>query len=83
LQKTKRAVASAMPTNNSSAKRVKRAMDRVKKRQEDFDNESDADQWMADMETGADLDAQIASAGLGGSGKSAADDILASLKAGK
>ncbi len=82
LQKTKKAVAAAMPTNNSGAKRVQRAMSRVKKRQEDFDNQLGADQWMEDMETGADLDAQISAAGLGG-GTSSADDILASLKADK
>ena len=82
LQKTKKAVAAAMPTNNSGAKRVQRAMDRVKKRQDDFDNQTDADQWMADMESGSNLDAEIAAAGLGG-GKSSADDILASLKSSK
>lgn len=82
LQKTKKAVAAAMPTNNSGAKRVQRAMERVKKKQEDFDNQEDADQWMLDMEKGADLDAEINAAGLGDKSTSA-DDILASLKTGK
>ena len=78
LQKTKMAVAAAMPTNNNGAKRVQRAMERVKKKQEDFDNGLEADKWMAEMESGADLDAQISAAGIGG--KSTTDDILAELK---
>lgn len=79
LQKTQKVVAAAMPTNDSSAKRVQRAMDRVKKRQEDTENRMSADQWLSDLETGADLDAQLAEAGIG-KNTSSADDILAELE---
>ena len=79
LQKTQRVVAAAMPTNDSSAKRVSRALDRVKKKQSDIENEMDADQWLADLEAGNDLDKEIANAGLDENSASV-DDILASLK---
>ena len=79
VQKTQSAVAAAMPTNDSGAKRVQRAMDRVKAKQQEAENKMDADQWLSDLEQGADLDAELAAAGLGSKGTSA-DDILASLK---
>ncbi|WP_053979718.1 PspA/IM30 family protein [Marinagarivorans algicola] len=80
LQKTQVAVAAAMPTNDSSAKRVQRALDRVKQKQADTENQMSADQWLNDLEQGNDLDAQIAAAGLDSS-KTSADDILAQLEA--
>ncbi len=79
VQRTQTAVADAMPTNDSGAKRVQRAMDRVKARQQDAENKMDADKWLSDLEQGADLDAELAEAGLSSKGTSA-DDILASLK---
>ncbi len=79
VQKTQTAVAAAMPTNDSGAKRVQRAMERVKSRQEEAENRMDADKWLSDLEKGADLDAELADAGLSSTGTSA-DDILASLK---
>lgn len=79
VQKTQSAVAAAMPTNDSGAKRVQRAMDRVKAKQTEADSKMDADKWLSDLESGSDLDAQLAEAGLASKGTSA-DDILASLK---
>jgi len=79
LQKTQVAVAAAMPTNDSSAKRVQRALDRVKQKQADTENQMSADQWLNDLEKGNDLDAQIAAAGLDDS-KTSANDILAKLE---
>ncbi len=79
LQKTQKVVAAAMPTNDSSAKRVQRALDRVKQKQADTENRMSADQWLADLESGSDLDAELAKAGIGKS-RSSADDILAELE---
>lgn len=80
LAATRKAVAQAMPSSSdSSAQRVNRALDRVKQKQASAENQLEADQWLNDLETGADLDAQINAAGLGNKGTSA-DDILASLK---
>ncbi len=80
LNKTKKATMAAMPTTENRAKRVQRALDRVQKKHSDFENQLTADQWMHDMETGADLDKRLAQAGIGESGSSA-DDILAELAA--
>lgn len=83
LQKTQKAIAGAMPTNDSSAKRVQRALDRVKEKQSDFENKQEADQWLNDLENGSDLDAKIKAAGIGEQGTSAnsiLDDIEASMK---
>ena len=79
VQKTQSAVAAAMPTNDSGAKRVQRAMDRVKAKQQEAENRMDADKWLSDLEQGSDLDAELSAAGLSSKGTSA-DDILASLK---
>lgn len=79
VQKTQVAVAAAMPSNDSGAKRVQRAMDRVKSRQQDVENKMDADKWLADLEGDADLDKALTDAGLSSSGTSA-DDILSKLK---
>lgn len=79
IQKTRSVVADAMPANDSAAKRVQTAMDRVKKNQAAVENEMDADSWMADLENGTDLDAELAKAGIGEK-SSSADDILAKLK---
>ncbi|MFT5421606.1 MAG: phage shock protein A [Candidatus Endobugula sp.] len=80
LQKTQRAVAAAMPSNDSSAKRVNRALERVKQKQANVENQMSADQWLAELDSGADLDNKINAAGLGTT-NSSADDILAKLKA--
>lgn len=80
VQKTQVAVAAAMPTNDSGAKRVQRAMDRVKERQEEAENKMDANKWLSELEEGSDLDQELSEAGLGKS-TSSADDILAKLKA--
>jgi len=79
LQKTQKVVAAAMPTNDSSAKRVQRAMDRVKQKQSDTEDRMSADQWLADLEEGSDLDSELAAAGIGKK-SSSADDILAELE---
>jgi phage shock protein A len=79
LNKVKSAVASAMPTNDSSAKRVNRALERVKSQQVEFDDNQDADQWLSDLEAGSDLDAKLANVGIGGKGKTSADDFLKNL----
>lgn len=79
VQKTQSAVAAAMPTNESGAKRVQRAMDRVKAKQTEVESKMDADKWLSELEQGTDLEAQLTEAGLNSKGTSA-DDILASLK---
>ncbi len=81
LNKTNRAISAAMPSSENSAKRVSRALDRVKQKQKDFINDTEAEEWLLAKENGGDLDKQIAAAGLGGSGKKSTDDILAEFSA--
>jgi phage shock protein A len=80
LNKTKKATMAAMPTSENRAKRVQRALERVQKKHSDFENQLVADEWMQEMETGADLDKKLSAAGIGDTGSSA-DDILAELSA--
>lgn len=79
VQKTQAAVAEAMPTNDSGAKRVQHAMDRVKAKHQEAENKMDADQWLADLEKDSDLQAELDAAGLNKKGTTA-EDILAQLK---
>jgi len=83
LNKTNRAISAAMPSTENSAKRVNRALDRVKQKQVDFANNSAAEEWMESKENGSDLDKRIAAAGLGAGASNSADDILAELAAAK
>ncbi|PCH61854.1 MAG: hypothetical protein COC19_03950 [SAR86 cluster bacterium] len=83
LQKTQKTIAGALPSNDSSAKRVQRALDRVQKKQSDFDNKQEADQWLSDLENGSQLDDKIKAAGIGeqdSSANSILDEIEASMK---
>ena len=79
VQKTQAAVAEAMPTNDSGAKRVQHAMDRVKAKHQEAENKMDADQWLADLEKDSDLQAELDAAGLNKKGITA-EDVLANLK---
>ncbi len=79
VQKTQAAVAEAMPTNDSGAKRVQHAMDRVKAKHQEAENKMDADQWLADLEKDSDLQAELDAAGLNKKGITA-EEVLANLK---
>lgn len=79
VQKTQAAVAEAMPTNDSGAKRVQHAMDRVKAKHQEAENKMDADQWLDDLEKDSDLQVELDAAGLNKKGTTA-KDILAQLK---
>jgi phage shock protein A len=79
LHKTQSAVASAMPTNDSAAKRMQFAMDRVKQKQQDTENQLEANDWLNAATNDQDLDKQISSAGLGKQSQSA-KDLLDSMR---
>ncbi|MFT7560949.1 MAG: phage shock protein A [Flavobacteriales bacterium] len=75
LNKINSAISSSMPGTSNTSKRVERALNRVKERNKDFANNEEAGQWLADAETGGDLDKELAAAGIG-SKKSSASSIL-------
>jgi phage shock protein A len=79
LHKTQSAVASAMPTNDSAAKRMQFAMDRVKQKQQDTENQMEANDWLSEATNDQDLDKQISAAGLGKQSQSA-KDLLNSMR---
>lgn len=79
VHKVQQTIASSTPAVNSDRKRVERAKSRVAERQADVEAKMEADDWLGQAEKGDDLDAQLAAAGIGETGSSAAD-ILASLK---
>lgn len=79
LNKVKSAVASAIPTNDSSASRVNRALERVKRQEQEFNDAQSADTFFADQESGANLDNKLKAAGIGANGKKSADDLFDSL----
>ena len=79
LQKTQSSIAQALPTNDSSAKRVQRAMERVKQKQQDTENLMEAQEWMHDSNADNDLDAKLNAAGIG-EAKPDASAILEKLK---
>ncbi len=79
LHKTQSAVASAMPTNDSAAKRMQFSMDRVKQKQQDTENQMEANDWLNEATNDQDLDKQISAAGLGKQSQSA-KDLLDSMR---
>jgi phage shock protein A len=79
LHKTQSAVASAMPTNDSAAKRMQFAMDRVKQKQQDTENQMEANDWLSEATNDQDLDKKISAAGLGKQSQSA-KDLLDSMR---
>lgn len=78
LNKTTAAMAAAMPTNDNSAKRLKRAQERVQKRHSDFEAKLAADEWLNDSLTGDDLDKLNAEAGI--TGDKSVQSVLDELK---
>ncbi|MBL1292805.1 MAG: PspA/IM30 family protein [Thiotrichales bacterium] len=78
IQKTRQAISSSLPTTSNSAARVQKAMERVKQRHQDFEDNEAAGEWLADAESGSDLDKKIDNAGLGAK-KTSAEDILKEL----
>jgi len=79
VQKVQQTIAAATPDVGSDRKRVERAKNRVAKRQADAEARMEANDFLAAVENGSDLDAELAAAGIGEQ-KTTADDILASLR---
>jgi len=75
------AVNDNLVNNNSTMSSAKESLDRIKKRQQDRQDQMAASQELYDQDTGADLKAKMADAGIGGSPKAKSDDILARIRA--
>ncbi|MDE0419918.1 MAG: PspA/IM30 family protein [Gammaproteobacteria bacterium] len=81
LQRATESVSTNFAATGSSEHRVAKALERVKAKQQNWQDRMQAGEWMAEKETGDDLDARLQAKGIGDGGSPAASDVLARLKA--
>lgn len=82
VQKATMAVNSTLASNDSSMSSAKASLERIKQRQADRQDQLSAAKTLENEETGGDLKAKMAAAGIGDT-KSNSSDILARIKAKK
>lgn len=82
VQKATMAVNTTLASNNSSMSSAKASLERIKQRQADRADQLSAAKTLENEETGGDLKAKMAAAGIGES-KSNSSDILERIKAKK
>ena len=83
LQRTTESVSRNFAATGSSAHRVSKALERVKAKQQNWQDQMEAGEWMGAREAGDDLDTKLRARGIGGTagGAAGAGDVLARLKA--
>ena len=81
LQRATESVSTNFAATGSSEHRVAKALERVKAKQQNWQDRMQAGEWMAEKESGDDLDARLRAKGIGDGGSPAASDVLARLKA--
>lgn len=81
LQRATESVSTNFAATGSSEHRVAKALERVKAKQQNWQDRMQAGEWMAEKESGDDLDAKLRAKGIGTGGSPAASDVLARLKA--
>ena len=82
LQKATATVSKNFAATGASEHRVSQALERVKAKQQGWQDRMEAGEWMADREGGDDIDAKLRAKGIGGTGAGGgANDVLARLKA--
>ena len=80
LQKATASVSKNFAATGSSEHRVSKALERVKAKQEGWQDRMQAGEWMEGQEAGDDIDAKLRAKGIGGP-TGGAGDVLARLKA--
>ena len=80
LQKATSSVSRNFAATGSSSHRVSQALERVKAKQQGWQDRMEAGEWMEEREAGDDLDAKLRAKGIGEAG-AGAGDVLARLKA--
>ena len=80
LQKATSSISSNIAATSSSGNRVNAALERVKAKQQNWQDNMEAGEWMAQQETSDDLDTKLKAAGIGASGSNSAS-VLERLKA--
>ena len=80
LQRATESVSKNFAATGSSEHRVSKALERVKAKQQGWQDRMEAGDWLADQETGSDIDVKLRAKGIGGA-SGGAGDVLARLKA--
>ena len=81
LQRATESVSKNFAATGSSGHRVSQALERVKAKQQGWQDRMEAGDWLEHQEAGDDLDAKLRAKGLGDSANAGASDVLARLKA--
>jgi len=81
LQRATESVSTNFAATGSSEHRVAKALERVKSKQQNWQDRMEAGEWMAEKDSGDELDAKLRSKGIGDAGSAGASDVLARLKA--
>ncbi|EAU42505.1 hypothetical protein FP2506_06686 [Fulvimarina pelagi HTCC2506] len=79
LIKAQSAIAHSQSGVNSKLGNAMDSLERIRKRQDETRGRIEAGAELAALESGSDLDRQLAEAGIGGSRSSSADDVLAQI----
>ena len=81
LQRATQSVSRNFAATGSKGHRVSQALDRVKAKQQNWQDRMEAGDWMEAQEGVDDIDAKLKAKGIGGAGTAAGSDVLARLKA--
>ena len=81
LQRATESVSRNFAATGSKGHRVSQALDRVKAKQQNWQDRMEAGEWLEGQEGVDDIDAKLKAKGIGTSGGSAGSDVLARLKA--
>ena len=80
LQRATESVSKNFAATGSSEHRVSKALERVKAKQQGWQDRMEAGEWLEGQEAGSDIDAKLRAKGIGATG-GGANDVLARLKA--
>ena len=81
LQRATESVSKNFAATGSSTHRVSKALERVKAKQQGWQDRMQAGEWLEEQEAGSDIDAKLRAKGIGTPAGSGASDVLARLKA--
>ena len=81
LQRATESVSRNFAATGSKGHRVSQALERVKAKQQNWQDRMEAGEWLEEQEGTDDLDAKLKASGIGAAGTSAGSDVLARLKA--
>ncbi len=81
LQRATESVSRNFAATGSKGHRVSQALDRVKAKQQNWQDRMEAGEWLETQEGVDDIDQKLKAKGIGASGSSGGSDVLARLKA--